>query len=105
MFQTPVLTRGRVRLAYATAVATDILQLALGPFGWAFTDEILDVAAFLVISRLLGFHLLLLPTFAIELFPVVDMVPTWTGSVVILVALRKKQRAVEPPGNHTIIDV
>ena len=36
VFQRMVLTRERVRLAFAVAVATDVLQLALGPFGWAF---------------------------------------------------------------------
>ena len=62
----PVLTRERVRLAYAVAVATDVLQLALGPFGWAFADEMLDVAAMVLTWRLIGFHPLLLPTFILE---------------------------------------
>ena len=41
----PTLTPGRVRAAYAVAVVTDVLQILLGPFGWEFADEILDVAA------------------------------------------------------------
>ena len=45
IFQPPVLTRHRVRLAYAIAVTADVLQLLLGPLGWAFADELLDVAA------------------------------------------------------------
>ncbi len=87
-----VLTRSRIRAAYGAAVAVDVLQLALGPFGWAFADQILDVVAMLVISRLIGFHPLLLPTFVIEFVPVVDMLPTWTGCVALVVALRPKQR-------------
>jgi hypothetical protein len=85
------LTPARIRGAYTFAIAVDVLQLALGPFGWAFADEILDVVAMLAVSRLLGFHPLLLPTFAIELLPVADMVPTWTGCVALLVAIRRRQ--------------
>ena len=96
----PVLTRERVRLAYAVAVATDVLQLALGPFGWAFADELLDVAAMLLTWRLIGFHPLLLPTFVLEFLPLADMLPTWTGCVAIVVALRKRQQTIAspPPG-------
>ena len=75
----------------ARKVVLDVLQLALGPFGWAFADEILDVVAMLVISRLIGFHPLLLPTFVIEFVPVADLLPTWTGCVALVVALRPKQ--------------
>jgi hypothetical protein len=92
MFEPPLLTRTRVRLAYATALATDALQLMLGPLGWAFVDEVLDVAAMILMWRLIGFHPLLLPTFALELLPVADMLPTWTGCVVLVVALRKRQQ-------------
>ena len=45
LLQPPVLTRNRVRLAFAIAVTVDALQFTLGPLGWAFADEILDVAA------------------------------------------------------------
>jgi len=100
------LTRGRVRLAYGIAVATDVLQLALGPFGWAFADEILDGIAAVAMWRLLGFHPLLLPTFVIELLPVADLLPTWTGCVALVVALRKKQQSGGgPPLPGPVIDV
>ena len=46
ILQSPVLTRERVRFAYVVAVTTDVLQLLLGPFGWAFADELLDVMEF-----------------------------------------------------------
>ena len=81
--------------AYAVAVSTDLLQWLLGPFGWAFADELLDVAAMALTWWLLGFHPLLLPTFVLELFPAADMLPTWTGCVALVVALRKRQ---PPPG-------
>ena len=100
IFPSPVLTRERVRLAFAVAVATDVLQLVLGPFGWAFADELLDVAAMILTWRLIGFHPLLLPTFVLEFVPLADMLPTWTGCVVIVVALRKRQQTIvlPPPG-------
>jgi hypothetical protein len=86
-----VLTRSRIRAAYAVAIAADVLQFGLGPLGWAFFDEILDVIALIATVRLIGFHPLLLPTFMLELVPVVDVLPTWTGCVALVVALRKRQ--------------
>ena len=91
-----VLTRSRTRAAYAVAIATDVLQFALGPLGWVFVDEILDVVALAATTKLIGFHPLLLPTFIVEVFPVVDVLPTWTACVALVVATRKKQPP--PPG-------
>ena len=97
IFPSPVLTRERVRLAFAVAVATDVLQLVLGPFGWAFADELLDVAAMILTWQLIAFHPLLLPTFVSEFLPL-DMLPTWTGCVAIVVAIRKRQQSgIQPP--------
>jgi len=105
-FAPPVLTKGRVWSAYTVAVATDLLQFALGPFGWAFADEVLDVIAAGATWSLLGFHPLLLPTFVVEILPVADMLPTWTGCVALVVALRKRQQtAIQPPSNGPVIDV
>jgi len=105
--EAPVLTRQRVRLAYAVAVTTDVLQLLLGPFGWAFADEMLDVTAMILTWRLIGFHPLLLPTFALEFLPVADMLPTWTGCVAIVVALRTRQasRTPTPPAPGPVIEL
>jgi hypothetical protein len=108
LFQTPVLTRQRVAAAYAAAVTTDVLQFLLGPLGWAFSDELLDIAAMALTWRLIGFHPLLLPTFALEFLPVADMLPTWTGCVTIVIALRKRHQAAnpEPPlSEGRVIDV
>ena len=90
----PRVTRADVRLAYTIAVAVDIAQILLGPFGWAGLDEILDAAAMIAISRLLGFHPLLLPTFLLEFIPFTDMLPTWTGCVALVVRTRKRQGLV-----------
>jgi hypothetical protein len=106
LVQLPILTPARVRSAYAIAVATDALQLALGPLGWAFADEVLDVVAAVAMWRLLGFHPLLLPTFIVEFIPVIDMLPTWTGCVALVIALRKRQQtSTPPPAPGSVIDV
>jgi hypothetical protein len=106
LFTAPELTRRRIVLAYVVAVATDALQLILGPFGWAGADEILDGLATVATMRLLGFHPLLLPTFVIELLPIADVLPTWTGCVALVIALRRRQmHAPPPPTDGTVIDV
>jgi hypothetical protein len=106
MFQPPILTRRRVRLAYTIAMTTDVVQFVLGPLGWTFADEILDVAAMILTWRAIGFHPLLLPTFALEFLPVTDLVPAWTGCVALVVALRRKQQAAsgQPPAPGPVID-
>ncbi len=44
----------------------------------------------------LGFHWLLLPTFALELVPALDDLPTWTACVIAVIALRKRaERAAQ----------
>ena len=99
LFRMPVLTRRRVWLAFVVAVVADGLPLLLGPLGWLVLDEAVDLLAMGLSCWLLGFHPLLLPTFVLEIIPVVDMLPTWTGCVAVVVALRKRQQgtAGEPP--------
>jgi len=106
LFAEPVLSPVRVRFAYGIAVATDIVQVALGPFGFAFIDESLDVVAATLLWRLLGFHPLLLPTFVLEFIPVADLLPTWTGCVALVIALRRRTRVHQaPPADGDVIDV
>lgn len=100
-----MLTRSRIRSAYAVAVLTDALQFALGPFGWAGTDEVLDVIATVVETRLLGFHPLLLPTFLLELLPISDVLPTWTGCVALVVAMKKKQAPPPARGDDRAVTI
>lgn len=80
-------------LALAVAVIADGLQLLLGPLGWAGVDQAIDLVTMLLTMWLLGFHLLLLPTFFVELIPVIEDLPTWTACVVAVIALRRR----EPP--------
>jgi hypothetical protein len=106
MWEPPDLTPNRVRLAYSVAVTTDVLQLMAGPLGWAGADQILDVVAMILMWRIIGFHPLLLPTFALEFLPVTDFLPTWTGCVALVVALRKKRQpsSEAPPAPGQVID-
>ena len=77
------------------AIAADVAQFLLGPLGWVFIDQAIDVAAMIGETLLLGFHPLLLPTFVVELIPVADMLPTWTGCVAVVLFLRSK--GSDPP--------
>jgi hypothetical protein len=93
----PRLTRSRIWFAFAVAVVTDAVQFGLGPFGWAFVDEGLDVVAMVLVSAAIGFHMLLLPTFVIEFIPGPDMLPTWTACTAAVVMLRKRGQQAPPP--------
>jgi hypothetical protein len=79
------------------AVTADGLQFLLGPVGWAFPDQAIDLLAMLLTAWAIGFHLLLLPTFLAELFPVVDMLPTWTACVIAVIVLRRREQNSKPP--------
>ena len=96
-FAVPVLTRKRIWFAFSVAAITDAVKLGFGPAGWLLVDEGLDLIAMVLTCAALGFHMLLLPTFVIELIPVADMLPTWTGCVAAVVVLRRKSRQVPPP--------
>lgn len=87
------LTRGRIVAAISVAAIADLVQL---PFSLLFFTGVLsvpaeagdicvDVIAFALTTVLLGFHWLLLPTFALELVPVVGALPTWTGCVLLVI--------------------
>ena len=84
------LTRSRVALAFGAAILADVAQLVLGPLGWLWADAVIDVVAAIVTTIAIGFHPLLLPTFIIELVPVVDVLPTWTACVAAVVVLRRR---------------
>jgi hypothetical protein len=95
--QIPPLTRTRMLLAFGVAVLADGSQFLLGPLGWAFADQIIDAAAMILTTWLLGFHILLLPTFVVELVPVLEDLPTWTACVAAVIALRKRRQSSPLP--------
>jgi len=88
------MTRTKVVVALVAAVAADLLAIVLGPLGWTFADEVIDVAMMAVASATLGFHWLFLPTFVLELVPIVDALPTWTACVIAVIAMRRRNIGV-----------
>jgi len=96
----PRYSPARVAAALAVAVVADGLQFALGPVGWAGLDDVIDAAAMGLTTLAVGFHVWFLPTFVLELAPMVGMLPTWTGCVLAVVLLRRREhlRSVSTPG-------
>lgn len=101
-FRNPRLTRQRIAMALSVAVLADAVQVILGPLGMVLPDEVIDVAAMALISIALGFHPLLLPTFLIELFPLVEMLPTWTACTMAVIVMRRSgEEGMPRPPNPT----
>jgi hypothetical protein len=99
----------RAIAALLVALAADGLQILLLPLAWTFAESAVDAVAMAAEIWLLGFHPLLLPTFVVELIPVVDAFPTWTACVLAVIAMRKREEkfstappppdpALKPPG-------
>ena len=97
----PARPPGRVRrigtrgLAWTVAASADALQWGLlplfapgfaSPFNW-----VLDLVVGGILIKLLGWHWAFLPSFAAELIPGVDLVPTWTMAVFVATAIGKKK--------------
>lgn len=98
VFRVPKLTWPRIMIALVIAVVADGLQFLLGPLGWVGIDQAIDLAAAVLVNWIIGFHILLLPTFVVELVPVLDDLPTWTACTATVIALRKReQRNPNPP--------
>jgi hypothetical protein len=74
-----------VRAARFLALSVDAIQIIFLPIfsagGLSWANDVLDLLTSLVMIRLLGWHLAFLPTFLIELLPLVDLAPTWTIAV------------------------
>lgn len=101
-FFSPRLTRRRAVLALCLAVVADLLQIVLVPVAWTFVQAAIDVVAMLLVLPILGFHLLLLPTFVVEFMPGVDMLPTWTGCVIAVIALKRRDQEKTRPATPAI---
>ena len=84
------LSTPRIVAAVGVAVAADAVSFIIGPFGITFADEVIDVAVMAIESWLLGFHWMFLPTFVIEVVPLVDALPTWTACVLAVIAIRRR---------------
>ena len=108
-FRVPRLTPLRMGLAMAVAVVADGVQLLLGGLGWLGLDQLIDGVAMVLVSWIIGFHILLLPTFIIELVPVLEDLPTWTACTAAVIALRKREQQnyppPAPPPDKPVIDI
>jgi hypothetical protein len=73
------------RLAWAVAIAADLLQIVAFPLfaegGVSPADSLLDLVVAFMMIRLLGWHWAFLPTAAAKLIPAADLFPTWTAAV------------------------
>ena len=95
------LTTGQVVTAYAVAIIADLLQLPLSLMKLSgiltvpieALDVFLDCMVMFILWGCLGFHWLLLPTMAGESIPGCELLPTWTGSVALLVKIRRDEAA------------
>ncbi len=89
----------RVNLARGLALAADALQWLVfpifGPGALSPFEDALDVAVAGALTLLVGWHWSFLPAFALELVPMVDMAPSWTGAV--LLATRSRNLAGRRP--------
>ncbi len=76
------LSIGRIRAARAIAICADAIQIGFPYiFGEGFfspLDDALDVAMWLTLTALLGWHHAFIPTFLVEILPLGDFAPTWT---------------------------
>lgn len=89
----PLLTPRRVWIARSLAVLVDLAQYALLPAELTPLNNAIDVATAAAMIGLVGWHWAFLPTFLVELFPFVDLVPTWT----LAATLATRGRAAPPP--------
>jgi hypothetical protein len=83
-------------LAFAVGILADVLQLPVslslvaGFVPAEGLDAAIDLAAAVIVNWLLGFHWVLLPSFALKLIPILDAAPTWTACVAYVVLQRRR---------------
>jgi hypothetical protein len=92
----------RIRTAWALAGLADAAQIvffplfgqgALSPFEGA-----LDLGVGVALTALVGFHWSFAPAFIMELVPMVDLAPTWTGAVFLAT---RSRRALPPVASES----
>jgi hypothetical protein len=86
------ISKNKIWMARIIAVSADILQIGLFPlFGEGFVSplaDVLDVVVCGLLTALVGWHFVFLPSFVVKVLPVMDLAPTWT--IAILIATRQK---------------
>ena len=93
-------TPERVRLARLIALTADFVQVVAFPLffggGLSVVNDALDIVVALVMIWLLGWSWAFLPTFLVELVPVLDLFPTWTAAVYWVTRRGAQEPAPEP---------
>lgn len=88
--------------AFAIAGAADLMQVTLlpifAPVALPPINNIIDVIVGVILTLLLGWHWVFLPSFIAEMVPGLDLAPTWTLAVTWAV-LRRPTAA--PPVRKT----
>jgi hypothetical protein len=105
------LTKKRIVIAYTVAIVADLLEFPISALELTviaaplamFLSFMLDVFVFGIMTFLLGFHWLFLPSFLVEVVPGLDMLPTWVGCVWFVVRQRKKEQNFKPASAPKII--
>lgn len=91
--------KAKLLIALAIAVLADLIQVIFLPFtaGGAIMpwDDAIDFVVAAVMTGLLGWHWVFLPTTIAKLVPVADLAPFWTLAVFI-VAMRQKKELQQP---------
>jgi hypothetical protein len=104
--------RSTLVLAFAIAICADAIEMGLMPvFSEGFAspaDDFLDAVVCLILTLMLGWHFVFMPSFLFKLIPMVDLAPTWT--IAVLIASRKLRVAdsndVSSPGNSKpVVDI
>lgn len=94
-----LVTSAQARMAMLLAVVVDLMQapanVASLSVALAVPIEVIDMSVdaivAIVMTRLLGFHWALAPGFLLELMPIVDIAPTWSGCVFLVTQARKRE--------------
>ena len=91
----------RILIAGAVALLADFLQVILFPFFFEGAaspfDDALDIAVAAILTALLGWHWVFLPSMAAELVPGLDLAPFWSGAVLYVATTKKKTDVEIPP--------
>ena len=89
-----------IRAALSVAILADSIQILVMPLfaagGFSPADTVIDVAAAMIISRLLGWHWAFLPTMLAEVVPAFDLFPTWTAAVLYVSWQRRQTLSASP---------
>src|SRR5258708_6430750 len=88
------------RKAWFVAILADAIQIVGMPLfaegAFSPLDTALDVVVGAILIKLLGWHWAFLPTFAAELVPGLDLLPTWTAAVYFATRNMAAESEAEP---------